>query len=63
MLPKDAPVAAVGGVSEADFRQYLQAGMQIFSLGSSLYKPGFTAAEVRSRARNIVLAYDAARGG
>ncbi len=57
VLPKDVPVAAVGGVSEADFAAYAAAGISFFGLGSSLYKAGFTAAEVRERAERAVAAW------
>ncbi|HEV7434436.1 MAG TPA: 2-dehydro-3-deoxy-6-phosphogalactonate aldolase [Pseudorhizobium sp.] len=63
VLPKDLLIAAVGGVSEANFADYIGAGITAFGLGSSLYKPGMTAAEVAQRARLTVSAYDAARAG
>ncbi|HWT63540.1 MAG TPA: 2-dehydro-3-deoxy-6-phosphogalactonate aldolase [Ochrobactrum sp.] len=58
VLPKDIPVGAVGGVSETDFATYRAAGVSCFGLGSSLYKAGFTAADVRERARRAVEAWD-----
>ncbi|WP_418025278.1 2-dehydro-3-deoxy-6-phosphogalactonate aldolase (plasmid) [Paracoccus sp. TD-10] len=61
VLPAEAKVAAVGGVSEVDFHNYIQAGIEIFGLGSSLYKPGLGAAEVRARAKTIIQTYDASR--
>lgn len=61
VLPAEAKVAAVGGVSEVDFRSYIQAGIEIFGIGSSLYKPGLSAAEIRAQARTIVQTYDASR--
>ncbi|MCF6370232.1 2-dehydro-3-deoxy-6-phosphogalactonate aldolase [Rhizobium halophilum] len=63
VLPKDLLIAAVGGVSEANFADYIGAGITAFGLGSSLYKRGMTAAEVAQRARLTVSAYDAARAG
>ncbi|MEF2550976.1 2-dehydro-3-deoxy-6-phosphogalactonate aldolase [Aurantimonas sp. A2-1-M11] len=60
VLPKDLPVGAVGGVSEADFAAYGAIGIRHFGLGSSLYKPGDDAATVRARADKAVAAYDAA---
>jgi 2-dehydro-3-deoxyphosphogalactonate aldolase len=60
VLPKGMEVGAVGGVSERDFDAYAKAGIRIFGLGSSLYKPGETAAAIGSRARAIIAAYDAA---
>ena len=62
VLPKDIPVGAVGGVSEADFATYRTAGVSCFGLGSSLYKAGFTAAEVRERAERAVAAWDKIAG-
>jgi 2-dehydro-3-deoxyphosphogalactonate aldolase len=58
VLPKDIPVGAVGGVSETDFATYRAGGVSCFGLGSSLYKAGFTAADVRERARRAVEAWD-----
>jgi len=62
VLPKDVPVGAVGGVSEADFATYRTAGVSCFGLGSSLYKAGFTAVEVRERAERAVAAWDKIAG-
>jgi 2-dehydro-3-deoxyphosphogalactonate aldolase len=61
VLPKDLLIAAVGGVSEANFSEYMSAGITAFGLGSSLYKPGMSAAQVRERAKITLAAYDAAR--
>jgi 2-dehydro-3-deoxyphosphogalactonate aldolase len=63
VLPKAMEVGAVGGVSERDFDTYAKAGIRIFGLGSSLYKPGATAAEIGAKARIVIAAYDAAFGG
>ncbi|HUG62266.1 MAG TPA: 2-dehydro-3-deoxy-6-phosphogalactonate aldolase [Methylomirabilota bacterium] len=60
VLPKDVVVGAVGGVADADFETYAKAGVTAFGLGSSLYKPGFSAADVAVRARAAVAAYDRA---
>jgi 2-dehydro-3-deoxyphosphogalactonate aldolase len=62
VLPKGLEVGAVGGVSERDFEAYAKAGIRTFGLGSSLYKPGATAAEIAAKARAVVAAYDAAFG-
>ncbi len=61
ILPPGATIGAVGGISDVDFAAYLAVGVNAFGLGSSLYKPGRTAAEVGERARRAVAAYDAAR--
>ncbi|MCS4242057.1 2-dehydro-3-deoxyphosphogalactonate aldolase [Rhizobium sp. BIGb0125] len=60
ILPKDLLVAAVGGVSDKNFSDYTKAGITAFGLGTSLYKPGLTAAEVKERAILTINAYDAA---
>ncbi|WP_183949713.1 2-dehydro-3-deoxy-6-phosphogalactonate aldolase [Pseudorhizobium halotolerans] len=60
VLPKDLLVAAVGGVSEKNFRDYMDAGITAFGLGSSLYTPGMSAAEVLERAQATIAAYDSA---
>ncbi|SMH31776.1 2-dehydro-3-deoxy-6-phosphogalactonate aldolase [Mesorhizobium australicum] len=58
VLPREAVVGAVGGVSEADFAAYAKAGVVAFGLGSSLYKPGLDRIEVAKRAKAAVTAYD-----
>jgi 2-dehydro-3-deoxyphosphogalactonate aldolase len=60
VLPKDVVVGAVGGVSDKNLAGYVAAGIRVFGLGSSLYRPGLTAAEVRERAVASVIAYDRA---
>lgn len=60
VLPKDLTIAAVGGVSDENFADYVKAGIIAFGLGSSLYKPGMTAAEVVQRAKVTLAAYDKA---
>lgn len=60
ILPKGLPIGAVGGVSDADFAAYLKVGVTCFGLGSSLYKPGASAAQVAEKAKRTIAAYDAA---
>lgn len=60
VLPPDTVIAAVGGVGNADFEDYVRSGIRAFGLGSSLYKPGLDAAEIAKRAKAAVAAYDAA---
>jgi 2-dehydro-3-deoxyphosphogalactonate aldolase len=62
VLPKDIVVGVVGGVSEADFADYAKVGVSTFGLGSSLYKPGMSAADVAARARAAVAAWDGVFG-
>jgi 2-dehydro-3-deoxyphosphogalactonate aldolase len=63
VLPPDLMIAAVGGVSDKNFADYVNAGIHAFGLGSSLYKPGMTAAEIARRARTTIEAYDRAVQG
>lgn len=58
VLPKDTVVGAVGGVSDQNLAAYWAAGVRAFGLGSSLYRPGMTAAEVRLTARASIEAFD-----
>ena len=63
ILPLTTVVAAVGGVSDASFASYARVGVSVFGLGTSLYKAGDTAADVRAKARAAVAAYDLAAAG
>lgn len=60
VLPAEVPVHAVGGVGPADFAAWRKAGAAGFGLGTALYAPGMTAADVATRARAAVAAWDAA---
>jgi 2-dehydro-3-deoxyphosphogalactonate aldolase len=62
VLPAGVMVAAVGGVSDQNFAEYVKGGVRAFGLGSSLYKPGMTAADVAARAKATIAAYDLAIG-
>ena len=59
VLPPDAVLGAVGGVSDASFAAYAAVGITAFGLGSSLYRPGFGVGEIQDRAAAAVRAYDA----
>lgn len=63
VLPKDTVVGAVGGVSDKNLASYVAAGVRAFGLGSSLYRPGMTADEVRITALAAIRAYDEAVAG
>jgi len=60
VLPPETKIYAVGGIGPDNFNDWIAAGATGFGLGSSLYKPGLPASQVRERARVIVAAYDAA---
>ncbi|TIO06887.1 MAG: 2-dehydro-3-deoxy-6-phosphogalactonate aldolase [Mesorhizobium sp.] len=62
VLPAETLVGAVGGVSEKDFAGYKAAGVSVFGLGSSLFKPEMSVDEVAARARAAAGAWDAAFG-
>ena len=59
VLPKDVPVYAVGGVGAGNMREWKKAGAAGFGLGSDLFKPDFTDAEIAERAKRCVAAYRA----
>jgi 2-dehydro-3-deoxyphosphogalactonate aldolase len=59
VLPSDAATYAVGGVGPDAFADWLVAGVTGFGIGSNLYKPGRSVAEVRLRAMDMVAAWDA----
>ncbi|RWL39880.1 MAG: 2-dehydro-3-deoxy-6-phosphogalactonate aldolase [Mesorhizobium sp.] len=63
VLPATTLIGAVGGVSDKDFAGYKAAGVSVFGLGSSLYKPGATVEDVVRRASAAVAAWDEAFGG
>lgn len=63
ILPQGTVIAAVGGVSDANFSNYVRAGICVFGLGTSLYRPGTTADEAGALACKSVAAYDAAIAG
>lgn len=58
VLPPTIPLYAVGGANPDNFGEYFAAGCAGFGLGTYIYKPGMTAAEVAQRAAAAVSAYD-----
>lgn len=62
VLPDEAVIGAVGGVSHDDFAAYGKVGVRTFGLGSSLYAPRLDAGAVAERAKTAMAAYDAVFG-
>lgn len=62
VLPADCPVFMVGGVGPNNFAELIAAGAAGFGIGTALYKPGQSAISVGQNAREMVTAYDAAKG-
>ena len=60
VLPSGTQVYAVGGAGADNFAEWLAASADGFGIGSALYKPGLSVADVTARARDMVAAYDAA---
>lgn len=58
VLPKDAALMPVGGITPDNMAPYLAAGATGFGLGSALYAPGRSAAQVREKAVAFVQAFN-----
>ena len=56
VLPKDLPILIVGGVKPELMGAWLEAGANGFGLGSGVFKPGNSAAEVLENSRSYVSA-------
>lgn len=61
VLPPELPIYAVGGANPDNFNDYFDVGCTGFGLGTYIYKPGMTAADVAARAATAVAAYDAGK--
>ena len=60
VLPPETSVYAVGGAGPANFADWIAAGVNGFGIGTALYQPGHSVAQVRQAAADIVRAYDSA---
>jgi 2-dehydro-3-deoxyphosphogalactonate aldolase len=56
VLPASTVVLPVGGITLENMRPYLAAGANGFGIGSALYKPGMSAADVTENAINFIAA-------
>jgi 2-dehydro-3-deoxyphosphogalactonate aldolase len=63
VLPKDLWLLPVGGIRTDSMAPYLAAGAAGFGLGSALYRPGMTPAEVTANARVFADAYRVVASG
>lgn len=63
VLPKGIKVYAVGGAGPENFADWIAASADGFGIGSALYKPGMSAAEIGSLAADIVAAWKEAAHG
>jgi 2-dehydro-3-deoxyphosphogalactonate aldolase len=57
VLPKDAALMPVGGITPDNMAAYRTAGASGFGLGSALYAPGRSADQVRAAAQKFVQAF------
>jgi 2-dehydro-3-deoxyphosphogalactonate aldolase len=60
VLPPETSVYAVGGAGPTNFADWIAAGVNGFGIGTALYQPGHSVAQVRQAAADIVRAYDSA---
>jgi 2-dehydro-3-deoxyphosphogalactonate aldolase len=61
VLPAQTAIYAVGGAGPANFREWFGAGVTGFGVGTALYQPGNSLAQLRKAANEIVRAYDDAQ--
>lgn len=59
VLPRQVALLPVGGIQPDNMQPYLKAGANGFGLGSALYQPGMSAAQVAQRAAAFVAAWRA----
>lgn len=57
VIPAAVPLLPVGGITPENMAAYRAAGASGFGIGSALYKPGMTAAQVGAAAQRFALAW------
>jgi 2-dehydro-3-deoxyphosphogalactonate aldolase len=57
VLPTDAVVLPVGGISTSNMAAYRAAGANGFGIGSALYRPGMAVEELAQRAKDFIAAW------
>ncbi|MDE1166093.1 MAG: 2-dehydro-3-deoxy-6-phosphogalactonate aldolase [Pseudomonas sp.] len=57
VLPKGTALIPVGGITPDNMQPFVDAGVKGFGLGSGLFKPGMSAADVAERAKAYVAAW------
>lgn len=63
ILPHGTKVYAVGGAGPENFAEWIAASADGFGIGSALYAPGMSVADLSTRAMRLVSAYDTATKG
>lgn len=58
VLPNDALVAVVGGITPATMGDYRNAGADSFGLGSALFKPTYDLSDLKARAEAFVAEFE-----
>ena len=58
VLPPQMETYAVGGVGPEDFANWRKAGITGFGIGSALFKPGMSIADISARAQDLAAAWD-----
>jgi len=61
VFPPSVPLMPVGGVTPKRIAEYVAAGAAGFGIGSALYKPGVSIADVQARAASFAAAWRAAK--
>ncbi|MGE6318881.1 2-dehydro-3-deoxy-6-phosphogalactonate aldolase [Pseudomonas oryzihabitans] len=62
VFPKELALLPVGGITPDNMGPYVAAGANGFGLGSALYKPGLSAAQVSANAQAFAAGWQAAKG-